>query len=221
MSRLTPFALVFGDVAGELGDLTAAGARAGRDPRDLEEFARIPEAQRLLARLEAPALLAEHPEAGEEYLSLLHCAYRFHAGGAHVAAPSAERLLAVLAQRPPAALPIVPGGAAYLQLPPNRFWGQAAEGTPHEPIDGMFLVESPRGDEVTILTVLGLRAEREGFTQVTLRARAADFAAARAVRREPPFAPLMDGGAAAGMYSVANPAELLTLAHLAMLAAAK
>jgi len=39
------------------------------------------------------------------------------------------------------------------------------------------------------------------------------------LRRTPPLGPLMDAGASRGYRSVANPAELLTLTHLALLAA--
>jgi hypothetical protein len=82
------------------------------------------------------------------------------------------------------------------------------------------VVASPRGDEVTLLAVLGLRQERGGFTQVTVHARPTDFAAARGAQRDPPFAPVMDGGTSGGVLSVATPAELLTLVQLALLAVA-
>jgi hypothetical protein len=85
----------------------------------------------------------------------------------------------------------------------------------------MFVVPSPRGDEITILAVLGLRAERGGFTQITVRASPRDFVAARAMRRTAPFAPLMEGGEAAGFHSVATAAELVTLTHLALLSVAE
>ena len=66
--------------------------------------------------------------------------------------------------------------------------------------------------------MLGLRAERGGFTQVTVHAQPADFAAARTLQRDPPFAPLMAGGTSGDLLSVATSAELLTLVQLALLA---
>jgi hypothetical protein len=114
----------------------------------------------------------------------------------------------------------VPGDACYVQLPANWWWGQRDADAPHEPLDGVFVVTAPRGDEITLLAVLGLRAERGGFTQVTVHAQPADFAAARTAQRDPPFAPLMEGGASGGVLSVATPAELLTLVQLALLAVA-
>lgn len=219
MNRPTPFDLLFGERDTGLATLTAAAAAAGRDPRDRTDFALVPEVQRFLGELESPELVARHPEAAEEYLQLLHALYRFDAAGRQVVAPSRAQLERWHLRLPPAAAPEIPGGACYLQLPEQGWWAQRAAEEPHEPVDGMFLVAAPRGDEITLLVVLGLRAGRGGFSQVSMHARPTDFAAARGVRRQPPFAPLMDGGAAAGVRSLATAAEVLTLAHLALLAA--
>jgi len=218
MSRPTPFDLLFGERAGDLAALTSAAAAAGRDPSDRSDFALVPEVQRLLEQLGSPELIAQHPEAAEEYLQLLHALYRFDAAGRHLVAPARQQLERWCLRLPPAAAPEVPGGACYLQLPEQGWWAQRATGDPHEPVDGMFLVASPRADEITLLVVLGLRSGRGGFTQVTIHARPGDFAAARGMRRDPPFAPIMDGGTAAGVRSLATAAEVLTLAHLALLA---
>jgi hypothetical protein len=220
VSRPTPFDLVFAPVAERLAGLTAAAAAVGRDPRDRQEFALIPDVQRLLADLEAPDVVRRQPEAAEEYLALLHAAYRFDTAGRPVVTTTRAQLEPWLARLAPAEPPRVPGTACYLRLPARWLWGRPDLTRPHEPLDGMFAVTAPGGDEITVLAVLGLRPERDGFTQVTVRARPADFAAARAVRREPPFAPLMDGGGAAGFRSVASGGELLTLLHLALLSAA-
>jgi hypothetical protein len=212
--------MLFGDQAGALGTLTKGAAAVGRNPQDRGEFAVVPEVQRLLAELEAPELVAEHPEAAQEYLEMLHAMYRFDAAGRRVLAPTRAQLQPWLRRLPPADPPRVPGSACYVQLPVNWWWGRRDPDAPHEPLDGVFVVDAPRGDEVTLLAVLGLRAERGGFTQVTVHARPADFAAARTMQRDPPFAPLMEGGASGGVLSVANPAELLTLVQLALLAVA-
>jgi len=218
--RPTPFDLVFAPIADRLPPLGAAAAAAGRDPLDRREFALVPEVQRLLESLQAPDLVARQPEAAEEYLTLLHTAFRFDAAGRRVVTATRAQLEPWLARLPPAAAPSIPETACYVRLPAPWFWARRGDTEPHEPLDGMFAVTSPRGDEVTVLAVLGLRPERGGFTQITLRARPADFAAARAVRRDPPFSPLMDGGAAAGFRSVAAGGELLTLLHLALLSVA-
>jgi hypothetical protein len=216
VTRPTPFDLVFAPLADRLAALTAAAAAAGRNPAERREFALVPDVQRLLADLETPDVVERHPEAADEYLTLLHAAYAFDAAGRRMVVTTRSQLEPWLVRLAPAAAPRIPGGVCYVQLPAPWFWARRGDDGPHEPLDGMFAVASPRGDEVTVLAILGLRSERGGFTQVTVRARPADFAAARAVRREPPFAPLMEGGMTAGFRSVASGGELLTLLHLAL-----
>lgn len=220
MTRPTPYDLVFAPIADRIAGLTAAAAQAGRDPRDRYQFAQVPEVQRLLHELEAPEVVDRDPAAAEEYLVVLHAAYRFEAAGRRVVTTTRAQLEPWLSRLAPAGAPRVPGDACYVRLPDRWFWARRGAGEPFEPLDGMFAVVSPRGDEVTVVAVMGLRQERGGFTQVTVRARPGDFAEARTVCREPPFAPLMDGGAAAGFRSVASGAELLSLLHLALLSAA-
>jgi hypothetical protein len=216
VSRPTPFDLIFAEFADELTAIGVASVEAGRDLGDA--FASMPEVQRLLQRIEVPALVDEAPEAAAEYLALVYAAARFGAAGKRVLTPSRQQLASMLDRIPPPNVPPIPQHACYLQLPAHWIWAQATDGGPHEPLDGMFAVASGRG-ELTIVAVLGLRAERGGFTQVTVRAGPGEFAAARTLRRTPPLGPLMDAGASRGYRSVANPAELLTLTHLALLAA--
>jgi hypothetical protein len=217
VTRATPFDLIFGEFADELATIGASSTGPAGDSDDPSTFAAIPAVQRLLQRIEVPELVEREPEAASEYLALVYAAARFVRAGRPVLAVSRQRLEAALARVPPAVPPEVPGKACYIQLPPHWVWAQAAEGGPHEPLDGMFVVRSHRGDTM-VVAVLGMRAERGGFTQVTVRATPAEFAAARALRRSPPFAPLMDAGSSRGYRSIANPAELLTLTHLALLA---
>jgi len=216
--RPTPYALVFGPLDDTLGDIDAAAAHAGLDLRSRREFGLVPEVQRLLADLQPPDAAEQ---GSEEYLVLLHTAFRFRRAGCPVRVVTRTQLEPDLGGPPPTTLPVVPATACYLQLPPNWFWGQRDTGQPHEPLDGMFVVEAPHSDEVTVVAVLGLRAEREGFTQIVVRGRSRDFAAAHALARQPPFAPTMEGGAHAGFRSVATAAELMALAHLALCSVAK
>ncbi len=114
----------------------------------------------------------------------------------------------------------VAGGAAssssnittvcYVQLPERLVWAEPGPGEPHEPLDGIFLVAQPgRADA---LAVLGLRAEREGFT--TMEGAITLPAPAPSSREDSsaPFAPRMPGGESAGLLSVVDEHELVTLA---------
>lgn len=214
--RPTPYELVFGPMDEAVGGLAAAAAAAGRDPRSRHDFVLLPEVQRLLAELQPPEQAAQHPEAAEEYLALLHAAFRFRQAGRPLRVVTRAQLEPTLDRPAPTSPPAIPDGACYVQLPANWFWAQRGPGEPHEPLDGMFVVASPRSDEITVIAILGLRPERGGFTQVTVRTRPGDVAAAHAVRRDPPFGATMEGGAQAGFRSVATAGELLALTHLAL-----
>lgn len=214
MTRPTPFGLVFAPLADAFAAVRAAAAAAGWNPPDPGTFARLPEVQRLLAEVA--------PTAGtpaEAYVAPMYAAYRFWDAGQRLVAPSRTALdLAVNA--PPPTTPLeVPGGACYLQLPAHWAWARPADQPTHEPLDGCFLTLDPRGDEVMVVAALGVRPERAGFTHVVLRAPPGDAPLAHAERRTPPFAPLMNGGVAAGFHSVATLGELLALSHLALVAA--
>jgi hypothetical protein len=215
VSRPSPFDLALGPLVGELNALRDAAARAGRDLRRRDEFGRLPEAQRLVERMRAPADPGQ-PDVAGGYLALLYAGYRFWDAGSRVIAPERAALERGLTAPVPPGPPVVPGNACYLQLPSSWFWARAADPGPHEPLDGCFLAADPRGDEITIVAALGLRVERSGFTQVALQVAPGDFEIAAGERRDPPFAPLMDGGAAAGFRSVATAAELLALVSLAL-----
>jgi hypothetical protein len=216
---MTPFDLVFRDLVSDLGALQVAARGAGRELGDRTAFARAPEVRGLLARLAPPADGPDAPGSREEYLTLLYAAYRFWEAGERVLVVPRSRLEAAITSPPPPGVPAIPGGACYLQLPPSWWWAKVTEDAAHEPLDGCFAVGGTRGDEITVVAVLGLRRERAGFTQVALTVSPADFADAAALRRDPPFAPLIEGGTSAGLHSLATPAELLTLVHLALAAA--
>lgn len=219
MTRPTPFDLVFRDLVGGLEALRAAARRAARELGDRTAFARAPEVQGLLARIAPPADGPDVPGSRDEYLTLLYAAYRFWEVGERVLPVPRARLESAIASPPPPGTPAIPGGACYLQLPPSWWWAKVTDDGAHEPLDGCFAVAGTRGDEVTVVAVLGLRRGRAGFTQVALTVSPADFTDAAAIRRDPPFAPLIGGGASAGVHSLATPAELLTFVHLALVAA--
>jgi hypothetical protein len=221
LSRPAPLHLALGPLAAELGDVRAALASAGTDPHRRDQFGRSPAVQRLLERLQAPDLVARRPEAAEAYLALLYAAYRFWDSGARIVAPPRATVEPALSAAPPRQPPAIPGGACYLRLPVHWFWARVGDQAPHEPLDGCFLAAGSGAEEITVVAVLGLRPDRMGFTQIALHVPPGDFLAAATDRRDPPFAPLMDGGEAAGFRSVATAGELLALVSLALAVAGR
>ena len=80
---------------------------------------------------------------------------------------------------------------------------------PHQPLDGIFVRAYPDGG-LFLLAIFGMHAGSDGFTVVDL-----DGYPEPALAREdgsPLFAPVLPGGAAAGLYSIAGGEELMELA---------
>jgi hypothetical protein len=216
--RPTPFDLVFGALAaGRFPALREALAAAGGDPRDRDAFLLVREAVELLHDLRPDEGLGP---AVETLAALVHHAYLFWMDGARVGVVSEEGLETVMTERreggqadgggrvdrPPDRLTAFP--SVYIQLPPLVVWGSPVTGAPPEPLDGWFL--GPEPDRITVLAVFGLHPARPGLT-------AAEVAGPRptGLRREdgsPLFAPLLAGGRAAGLHSLAGGEELLELA---------
>jgi hypothetical protein len=213
MSRPHPFDLVFSHLA----DTAFPEIRAeAQDPAmDLSTLARLPSSQRLLGELGSPDLAEENPAVVGEYLALLFVAYRYWLVDAHTLSVDRDKLGAAI-ERGPQGTTVVPHDACYVALPEHWCWATIGEGQPHEPLDGMFVVKAKGRAEITIVAILGLRPGREGFSQITVTGSADDVSAASKEMRNPPFAPLMEGGTEAGFKSVTSEGELLLLAHLAL-----
>jgi hypothetical protein len=98
-----------------------------------------------------------------------------------------------------------------VQLAPRRVWGEPLPGAAPEPLDGWFAVARPEG--LDVVAVFGMHPGRAGLTAALVRG-------SRPVGLRRPdgtalFAPRMEGGAAAGLRSLAGAEELLELAHRA------
>ncbi len=171
--------------------------------------------------MEAPELIQENPQAADEYLTTLYVAFRFWDAGRAVLAVSRDAIEQAVARDPPDTLPAVPDGACYVQLPERWFWARIGPDEPPEPLDGLFVVASAMGREITVLAVLGLRPERSGFSQLSVRATPQEVRAARLAARTPPFASVLEGGDRAGVRSLVATGELLHLAQVALLASAR
>jgi hypothetical protein len=98
--------------------------------------------------------------------------------------------------------------AFYARFPDRRIWAAVLEGQPPEPLDGFFA--SPAGQhQLRLLGIFGLHRDRMGFSVVEVSGPRPG-----ALVREngtPLFAPVLAGGAAAGLYSLVGAEELLEL----------
>ncbi|MGD8726050.1 MAG: hypothetical protein PVH40_00325 [Gemmatimonadales bacterium] len=217
MSRTSPFEHAFAALAAQhFAGIRQDASDQHKNTTDLPQFASLGTVQRLLDELHSPEALETEPEAAAEYLAGLYVAFRFWDADQPTFPVDRERLELALEQPLPATFPRVPDGACYLQLPERWFWAQVESDEPHEPIDGLFVVEGAYHREILLLVVLGLRSDRPGFSQVSLSARAEDLAQAADEARQPLFTPVLDGGKAAGLKSLVSEADVLVLAHLGL-----
>jgi hypothetical protein len=214
--RITPFALVFGEIAEErFPGLKASLGAAQVDPADRDAFIldkAVTEFLRDLVPEDAP------PESLHEFIAVLQHGYLFWQGGGSVKVlsgtePPTDRHS--LAPDSPSARKVasVAASPAYVQLPSHLYWGQPEPEGPHEPVDGFFIHPAPTG--IRALAIFGLHRERPGFSVAEVAGAAPTSLPPRA-DGSAPFAPQMDGGAAAGIRSVAGPDELLALAWHAL-----
>jgi hypothetical protein len=206
-ARPTPFALVFGPLAGDRFPVLQAGlARAGHNPRQRDAFLLVEEVAALLRELRPDQGLGEAVSA---LVGLVHAAYLYWADGERTSSVSAEALAQVLGAAPGAgAMDASKGKTRYVQLPPLRVWGSPAEGAPAEPLDGWFVM--PGEGRLSVLAVFGLHPGRDGLTAVEVEGTRPEFLA-----REdgtPLFAPILPGAEAAGLASLIGQEELLELA---------
>jgi len=212
-ARPTPFALLFGALAPERFPLLrSALAAAGCRPEDRDGFILVREVVELLRELRPDEGMGEAVQA---LVALVHYAYLFWSSGEPVRVISEAELAQLVEQpalptsrlpdQPPARAPDVP--TRYVQLPALRVWATPVAGQPAEPLDGWF--ETRAGDRVSLLALFGLSPTREGLTAVEL---AGPRAGALERRDGKLFAPLLAGGDAAGLLSLAGEEELLELA---------
>ncbi|HTO73781.1 MAG TPA: hypothetical protein VMJ30_08175 [Gemmatimonadales bacterium] len=210
MSRATPFDLVFGGLAEErFPAIRDSLARSGADPSDRDQFVLDAQAAGLLRELV--------PDEGEdtavnEHLALLHQGYLFWAAGRHTQSIGRADLTALLSVEygPGGRVP----GARYIQFPERLVWAETEPAAPHEPLDGVFL-HPWQGEGLAVLAVFGFHPSRMGFSVVAAEGRRPE----RLARTDGSalFAPVLPGGAQAGLFSITGPEELLELAARAAL----
>ena len=203
--RLDPFTLVFGPMAEErFPALRASLEESGRDPGDRDAFL----LDRAVVELLRDLVPEEHdPSEIDDFVATLHHAYLFWLGGRPITTMDAARTAQLLAGALPSAPPSL-RPSAYFQFPERLIWGQLTTDGPHEPLDGIFV--HPRRDLLAALGIFGLHADRPGLSVAeVIGPRPAPLARTDG---SPIFSPVLPGGGAAGLYSLAGGEELLELA---------
>ena len=214
--RPTPFGVAFGEIAQRFPAIAEALQQDGAAPTDRDRFVLLEPVGRLLREIVPEEAGAD---ALETHVLLLHTAFLHWSSGGPVYRIGEQALRrAITTRRITGQLP-APRSALYLQLPELRVWGSPSEGTAPEPLDGMFVSGGDVPGSIAVLAIFGMRPDRPGFSAVGIEGRADDdepavneieVAAARD-DGSAPFGPMLAGGSAAGLYSVANAGELLLL----------
>lgn len=205
MPRPTPWDVVFADLAADRFPAIATALEAGGiDPWQRDAF--------LLARPVVELLRDLRPDTGlgeaiDEFAAFLHHGFLFWQGGRPVVAVGPETL-GRLGGAPPSESRDATPAAYYAQLPERRVWGTPVPDAASEPLDGWFMVR--HGLRRDLVGVFGLHPHRAGFSAVTVGGPAPGLA--RRPDGTPLLAPALDGGAAAGLFSVVTMGELLELA---------
>jgi hypothetical protein len=206
--RPTPFELVFGQLAVDrFHELRASLESSRTDAHDLDAFVLDPAVVSLLRELvpdEAGAAVSEH-------LNLLHHAYLYWSEGGWSFELSRARAEALLDAAPPEPGPHDSPAprAYYIQFPERLVWAELQPGQPPEPLDGFFVRPWPGGG-CFVLGVFGLNPSRDGFSVADVDGHRTE-GLLRADGR-PLFAPVLDGGEAAGLRSLVGQEEVLELA---------
>ena len=206
--RPTPFEIAFGEEAEErFPRIRASLTSAGLDPHDADAFILDREVVLLLQSLMPDDGVGE---AVQQHVALLHSAYLYWDAGGWIFSLTKARAAALLAgpESSPPADEKAPR-AYYLQLPERLVWAELEPNEPHQPMDGMFVRPWPTGGYF-VLAVFGLHPGHLGFSV----ADADGYLESELMRGDgsPAFSPLLPGGAAAGLYSIVGPEELLELA---------
>lgn len=206
-ARPTPFDLVFDSFARDrFPEIRASLAESAREPTDRDAFLLDRFVVRLLRDLVPDEGVGE---AVDQHVAMLHNAYLFWHRGLRSVQLSREQTEALLADgRATRDADLNWKATVYLQFPERMIWAEVNEGNPHEPLDGVFVTTN--GCELyRVLGVFGMHADRAGFTVAEVIG--SRPAPTRRTDGTPFFAPLLPGGARAGLYSIGGPTELIEL----------
>jgi hypothetical protein len=200
----TPYALVFEAVAEERFPLIQ---------QSLGESQYFDRDALLLQRPMVEVLHDLRPEEGlgsgmEELVALVHLAFLYWHYGKRSVRCGEGGLGEVVAISPGGPVPNRPETAYYVQLPRRRIWGSPADGDDIEPLDGCFLARTR--DHLLTVAVFGIHPQRGGFTVVEVTGPRPSSPSR--VDGTPLFAPVLEGGVRAGLFSLTGMEELHELA---------
>lgn len=216
MNRLHPFEHAFAELAEQhFAALEAELRETELSAADPVTFSQLPRVSTILSEMSG-SVTGDHPEIAEAYLTLLWAAYQFWKTGKDTRSIEAESLDRTLASAATITLTSLPTTACYLMFPQHRVWAQIAEEQPHEPLDGIFYVPSGDGQLITLLAVLGLRADRPGFSQISVTSPGSEVLRTHPDALARGFAPTMTGGDQAAFRSVTSEVELVELVRLVL-----
>ncbi len=205
LPRPHPFPLLFGGLVE--AHFPAIHAVVGAEP-SLDQFLLVEPALTLLQALRPDE--AERLDGGTDFALLGYAAYRYWEAGQQGRGFDDQATRALCA-----------GGASgttegavprYIQVAPRLIWASLDGGIHHEPLDGWFCVPGP--DTILVVALFGVHPERPGVSALAVEG--APTALVERPDGSAPFAPTMDGGAAAGLLALATEAEILTLAWRAL-----
>lgn len=204
-SRLHPFELALGPfVPARFEAIRLALADSGSDPFDRDAWTMVRPAAELLRELRPDEGLGE---AVAELVALVHAGYLFWQQGERTLSLVRAELDDLAAAPPGQGNEFAERSAYYVQAPQRRIWGSPVPGTTPEPVDGWFAVIDR--DTVGVVAVFGLLPGRPGFTVAHVMG-----APPGPLIREDgsaPFASILPGGGAAGLWSLVGQHEMLEL----------
>ena len=204
--RPHPYDLVFGPaIEPRFQRIRDSFMRSRLDASDPDQFILDREVAELLRELVPEEGVGE---AIAEHLALLHHGFLYWSAGGWVFQLTRARAATLLTQPSPDPPTASDLAAYYLQLPERQVWGELAQGQPHQPLDGLFIRPWPAAGSF-VLAVFGLHPSRDGFSVVETDGYPEPLSGAEEAQR---FAPRLPGGAAAGLFSISVPDDLLTLA---------
>ncbi len=212
VGRITPYEVAFGERSFAEQEFPALAEESERRSLSTWRYDQFTLLGRVAALLERVLPNDAEAAAVDQYAQTLYHGFHFWSAGCPLYAFESA-VLRSLIEWPPdlREWPIrIPGPSQYLELAKNLFWAQVTEAGPPEPVEGMFVAgEAGRGSGgLEILVVLGLRAERPGFSVAGLRL---DPRQARRLDEPVAFRSDIPGAERAGLYSLQRYSEAATL----------